>query len=400
MHGVGIMLFGMDGGARLAGCWQSNQKHGPGVVVCENGQMIESNPLFFNDKPVHLTDSGSLEVCELGDPPFTSTPQKSTSQIEAEPETDLSEMDEHPEELSEEEIKDEAQSKDDSFRSSLSNTQKQNRSSLLMIMDQIESKDVSELKKAVKENIEENRGKFADVKYRYKSILIPLQISDSHIVVGSYIQMIMESFQKSFNTTYNSTEMECYVKSCRSMFKPVSSSKKNSSQDRPSTFKELSNTSYGSKTKISHMTIEDTCTLEEKWLHNTITLHLPRLRFIYDDYASVACLENLPFRPIMVRMFLWQLLRDCHIPQKGLSLSEADVLFAQNWDAGIEKLHDPFEKIYFWQFLHILITLAWVFYEEEVKTQGTNILAGVLTKFLENDLFPNARHYQGTSPAS
>lgn len=66
----------MEGGARLAGIWQNNKKHGPGVIVCENGTTIESNPLFLNDKPVHLTDSGQLD---LGDPIHCSTPARPLS---------------------------------------------------------------------------------------------------------------------------------------------------------------------------------------------------------------------------------------------------------------------------------------------------------------------------------
>lgn len=48
------MNFGTESGARLAGFWENNQKHGPGVLVCGNGKVIQSNPLFWNDKPIHL----------------------------------------------------------------------------------------------------------------------------------------------------------------------------------------------------------------------------------------------------------------------------------------------------------------------------------------------------------
>lgn len=70
------MNFGLEGGSRLAGIWQNNKKHGAGVIVCENGTIIESNPLFLNDKPVHLTDSGQLD---LGDPVHCSTPSRPLS---------------------------------------------------------------------------------------------------------------------------------------------------------------------------------------------------------------------------------------------------------------------------------------------------------------------------------
>lgn len=48
------MTFGIEGGAKLAGMWERNKKHGAGVIVCGNGTVIERNPLFWEDKPIHL----------------------------------------------------------------------------------------------------------------------------------------------------------------------------------------------------------------------------------------------------------------------------------------------------------------------------------------------------------
>lgn len=48
------MSFGTESGAKLAGIWENNQKHGPGIIICGNGLTLQSNPLFVNDKPVHL----------------------------------------------------------------------------------------------------------------------------------------------------------------------------------------------------------------------------------------------------------------------------------------------------------------------------------------------------------
>lgn len=49
----GVMNFGTEGGAKLAGIWQNNQKHGAGLMICGNGVTLQCNPLFVNDKPVH-----------------------------------------------------------------------------------------------------------------------------------------------------------------------------------------------------------------------------------------------------------------------------------------------------------------------------------------------------------
>lgn len=54
------MHFGVEGGAKMAGVWDNNMKHGAGVLICGNGKLIEGNPLFINDKPVHMNSMISL----------------------------------------------------------------------------------------------------------------------------------------------------------------------------------------------------------------------------------------------------------------------------------------------------------------------------------------------------
>lgn len=47
------MNFGTENGAKLVGMWVNDLKDGPGVLSCGNGEILASNPLFQNDKPVH-----------------------------------------------------------------------------------------------------------------------------------------------------------------------------------------------------------------------------------------------------------------------------------------------------------------------------------------------------------
>lgn len=51
--GVGVMNFGYEYGTKLTGLWFKNIKHGAGLLMLGNGNIIENNPLFLNDKPVH-----------------------------------------------------------------------------------------------------------------------------------------------------------------------------------------------------------------------------------------------------------------------------------------------------------------------------------------------------------
>lgn len=60
----GLMQFGTEGGAKLAGTWEKNLKHGPGVLVCGNGRVIENILLFVNDKPLQNISTTSLKYLE------------------------------------------------------------------------------------------------------------------------------------------------------------------------------------------------------------------------------------------------------------------------------------------------------------------------------------------------
>lgn len=48
----GLLYFGEEGGARYAGTFYRNIKHGAGILVCNNGDVIKGDPLFINDKSV------------------------------------------------------------------------------------------------------------------------------------------------------------------------------------------------------------------------------------------------------------------------------------------------------------------------------------------------------------
>lgn len=70
---AGLMHFGSNGGTKMAGVWENNLKHGPGMVICGNGRIIENVRLFFNDKPIQKTNSAmsigreNIEDSKLGE---------------------------------------------------------------------------------------------------------------------------------------------------------------------------------------------------------------------------------------------------------------------------------------------------------------------------------------------
>lgn len=74
---TGIIHFGVYGGAKMAGIFNKNIKNGAGVLVCGNGKLVEGNPLFLHDKPVHLNSISSLK--KLPESSEDSAPQISTA---------------------------------------------------------------------------------------------------------------------------------------------------------------------------------------------------------------------------------------------------------------------------------------------------------------------------------
>lgn len=76
------MNFGTDNGSRLAGIWKDNLKDGPGILVCGNGRQIESDPLFLNDKPIHLEPVPSVRNLKTSSPKERKSGQKRHSSLQ------------------------------------------------------------------------------------------------------------------------------------------------------------------------------------------------------------------------------------------------------------------------------------------------------------------------------
>ncbi|XP_076766675.1 uncharacterized protein LOC143433274 [Xylocopa sonorina] len=152
-----------------------------------------------------------------------------------------------------------------------------------------------------------------------------------------------------------------------------------------------------SESQIENMA-ESNWKYEERWIYNCLTLHMSRLRRIYNDYAKLFTKSPPKCNLVMTRLCLWQLWRDCDIHEKGLSLAEIDTYIAKNETALVVDPHHPFERIEIWQFLHALLEVSWHLYTKhndiEVQKMNGKIAAG-LHKFLENDVYPRAGNHVG-----
>lgn len=137
--------------------------------------------------------------------------------------------------------------------------------------------------------------------------------------------------------------------------------------------------------------------IEEKQLRHTIIIYLSTLQRVYNKYATITSSFKLNFKPVLIRLFMWQMWRDFGMVEKGYSLIDIDLLLNESPCSGFETVHYPFEKIYFWQFLQSLVTVSQQLYltkNEEVQVKR-GMLAAALEKFINECILPNTQHIGG-----
>lgn len=133
--------------------------------------------------------------------------------------------------------------------------------------------------------------------------------------------------------------------------------------------------------------------LEEKYVKHVIIKYLPHLKELYYDYATLAAKTKPSFKPIMIRLFLWHFYKDIEIYKYGISLIETDNILAKNPRSCVDSQHDPFEPIYFWQFLMSLIgiSLTTANLDETYDIQHKGVSATIITNFFEDCVFSKIR---------
>ncbi|XP_072936952.1 uncharacterized protein [Epargyreus clarus] len=147
----------------------------------------------------------------------------------------------------------------------------------------------------------------------------------------------------------------------------------------------------------SPLNLEDLMNFEESSLRKSLRCYETDLKNIYYQYATICNIERINFTPILIRLYLWQLYYDCNIHEKGLTLVQIDRLFYQNPEWLAKFPHDPFEKIYFWQFIHGLVSVASKLYAKRQLPgkKPDTIVASALRMFMERDVLPGAGRQKG-----
>lgn len=138
---------------------------------------------------------------------------------------------------------------------------------------------------------------------------------------------------------------------------------------------------------------------EETHIRNVLLQFLSSLKVIYSTYAQVCCEVKPSFSTILMRLMWWQLLRDCDLHSRGLSLADFDICISNNKACLVQGVHYPFERLLFWQFLHCLIEVSWELYAK--RCIGTPSVKGVIAsglhKLITTDLIPNAGRHKGNA---
>nr|XP_037866668.1 radial spoke head 10 homolog B-like isoform X2 [Bombyx mori] len=143
--------------------------------------------------------------------------------------------------------------------------------------------------------------------------------------------------------------------------------------------------------------IEDFIDFEVDSLQKSLRCYETELKVIYYKYATIFNKEEINFTPVLIRFGLWQLFFDCNVHEKGLTLVEIDKIFHKNPQWLARTPHNPFEEIYFWQFLHSILSVATKLYalKELPKTKPDTLLSTALRQFIEKDVWPNVGRCKG-----
>lgn len=151
--------------------------------------------------------------------------------------------------------------------------------------------------------------------------------------------------------------------------------------------------------ETSFFDLDDLIAFEEESLRKAIKCYETELKNIYYKYATICNTREIEFTPTLIRLYLWQFYYDCSVHERGLTLVEIDRIFHQNPKWLSRSPHDPFEKIYFWQFLQGLIAVASKLYAKRVLPikKPDTILATAFRSFMETDVLPGIGSHKGNT---
>ncbi|XP_057670982.1 uncharacterized protein LOC130902735 isoform X3 [Diorhabda carinulata] len=353
-EGIGIMNFGTECGAKYAGTWRNNIKHGPGVMICGNGLILESNPLFEYDKPIHKNSQISLTQLGVENRFSDFIIQKSSyydilelinSQIACD------ELDE-----------------------------------VILVKITVKSQYIPS-NMFVKIN-----NSISDSKKIWCPLYIPTHTTAEDVDLKYFVDLIFEDIKNTSEENFTKL-FEGLIDRRRKSIVPRS---RNSSLSK--------SVDYSPELNDPLEKIKLIKAKELKKLKNSIIIYLPKLKMIYATFAkskSILGDINLDFKPVLVRFFLWQLLRDLRVTEDGVELVDIDSLLWDNPVSCLDNEHYPFEPIYFYQFVMYIFGAAWLCFKIQRKKFDDEIIekkipSSIFRQFLDTRL-DSAEMLRGSS---
>lgn len=138
---------------------------------------------------------------------------------------------------------------------------------------------------------------------------------------------------------------------------------------------------------------QETFDFEERALHNVVRDYQKYLIRIYYKYCEICNDEAVSFTPQLIRLFLWKFYWDCNINAKGLTLVEIDKMLHSIPACRCKSPHNPFQKIFYWQFIHSIVAIASKLYarKELPGAKPDTIVATAFRKFMDEDVLPGCQ---------
>lgn len=135
---------------------------------------------------------------------------------------------------------------------------------------------------------------------------------------------------------------------------------------------------------------QETLDFEKRALRNVVRDYQKHLIKIFYKYCEICIDEPVSFTPHLIRLFLWKFYWDCNLNAKGLTLVEIDNMLYSNPAWCCKSPHNPFQKIFYWQFIHSIIAIASKLYASKALPgpKPDTIVATAFRKFMDEDVLP------------
>ncbi|KAK9505547.1 hypothetical protein O3M35_009573 [Rhynocoris fuscipes] len=138
-------------------------------------------------------------------------------------------------------------------------------------------------------------------------------------------------------------------------------------------------------------TVKRIFSVETDWLQKVLIKRSPELYYAYYRYATGGCSSSgrYQYRPVLMRMSLWKMLRDCglFLTQKSLRDLDKEVGIGSN----------PFDQIAMYEMVNYLLILSWEVYVKKdlFNPNIPGLIASAFDRFIHEILVCMAHKYVG-----